>query len=341
MMKINPNINQLVPYQAKQLNATIILNANESPNFLYPNGFRIDTQMNRYPNTTSDPLREALSKQWGLSVNQFIIGNGSTELLELSVKTFCEQGDTIISLNPSFAMYSIYAQMYGVSLETVELESDLNLVIDRMIQQANQFNASLIFLCTPNNPTGTLFTKDMVTRLIQNTSALVIVDEAYMEFSTKDESIINDVVSYQNALVARTFSKAYGLAQARIGYMVGNASLIQTLLKGKLPYSVNGLSMSIALDAMQKQQQVTEYINSIIQERTRLYQEYQSMGLHVFESQGNFLLIQTNKPIYETLREKGMLIRTFQNGTYRITIGTELENNAVLSAIKEIVYENE
>lgn len=339
-MKIKSNIQTLIPYRSKQVDVPIVLNANETRNYLFPTGYAVELDFQKYPNTNADELRQALALRYHLNLENFIIGNGSTELLELSVKTFTEPGDYAITFDPSFAMYDIYAQIHGVRLLKVPAEQDKRQDIDCMIALAKRYNPSLIFLCTPNNPTGYMNTKDEVLSLINATDALVIVDEAYMDFAFDRDSVASVVEEYPNLIVARTFSKAYGLAAIRLGYLIANKTIINTLLKVKLPYSVNGVSVQIGLKALAKEQAKQEFIQTMITERERLFKELTNLSFTVVPSKANFVFLSSPINIQDPLLERGILIRSFGSNTYRISIGTTDENNQLLTALKEVLYAN-
>lgn len=335
-MKTRTSIANLVPYRSKQLDVPIVLNANETRNYLFPEGFPVELPFARYPETNADSLREDLALRYDVTKEHLIIGNGSTDLLELVVKTFTDAGDVVLSFDPSFAMYRIYATIHGASYETVPAEDDKTQSIDRLIEAAKTLHPVLIFLCTPNNPTGVMNTKDDIARLLDATDALVVVDEAYMDFAFEQESVARWVDRYPNLVVARTFSKAYGLAAIRLGYLIANPSIIDTLLKVKLPYSVNAVSVAIGRAALREDERVNAFLHDMVQERERMHQSLSNLGFAVVPSFTNFLYLETDLPLQDILLERGILIRSFGGGAYRITIGTEHENDTILSILKEV-----
>ncbi len=338
-MKIKQAVKDLKPYQVNDIEASIILNANETRNYLFNQGLTLDFDTSRYPNTLADTLRYSLSQLYNLNKENFVLGNGSTELLEIVVKTFTEKGDTILSYTPSFSMYHIYAEIHEVAYKTVSLNSDMTLSIKELIDADKQYNPSVIFVCNPNNPTGTLIPKTDIIQLLDSTDALVVVDEAYMEFANESESVVSEIERYDNLIVARTFSKAYGLAGLRIGYMIANTSLINTLFKVKLPYSLNQASITYGIKALEKKDDVSRFVNEIITQRETLRKRINNLPVTVYPSSTNFLYLKTDRPLDKKLLEYGILIRSFNNGYYRISIGNELENTQVADALKEIYYE--
>jgi histidinol-phosphate aminotransferase len=340
-MKTRSSIATLVPYRSKQLDVPIVLNANETRNYLFPDGVPIDLPLARYPETNADSLRDDLAIRYDVTKEHVIIGNGSTDLLELAVKTFTDPGDVVLSFDPSFAMYRIYATIHGTEYQTVPAEDDKSQNIDRLIQAAEESNPALIFLCTPNNPTGVMNTRDDIARLLQATDALVIVDEAYMDFAFEQESVATWVDRYPNLIVARTFSKAYGLAAIRLGYLIANPTLINTLLKVKLPYSVNAISVAIGRAALQEEERVKTFLNEIVTERERMYQALVDLDFDVVPSFTNFLYVTTSLPLQDLLLKQGILIRSFGNDAYRITIGTKDQNDTIVSILKEVHHANQ
>lgn len=336
-MNVKNAIKDLKPYKPNIQNVPTKLDANEGRNYLFPNGLHIQPQFERYPNSNSDALRHKLAQQYNLSKDNFIIGNGSTELLEITVKTYCNPGDVVLSIQPSFSMYKIYATLHGA--EFIEVEGDNQPIqsVDSIVQYCRTSNPKIIFLCTPNNPTGSIIQKQDIIKVLQNTTALVIVDEAYMEFCQEDISVSNEIHNFDNLIVARTFSKAYGLAYIRIGYMIANPTIIDQLLSVKLPYSVNGLSTDIAALALERKDEMLRYTKDVIDRRETLYKDLQELGVTVYKSQANFLFINLPENTNQLLLEKGILIRAFTNNNYRVTIGTQKENELFIEALKEIL----
>jgi histidinol-phosphate aminotransferase len=234
-------------------------------------------------------------------------------------------------------MYPIYATLYDANYVAINTEPDGTQSIDKMIEKAKEVSPKIIFLCTPNNPTGTLVKKQDVIRLLQSTDALVVLDEAYMEFAKEKESLLKESPNYDNLLVARTFSKAYGLAYARLGFMSGNKPLIDTLLSVKLPYNVNGMSLQLGIKALDKVDAFNGFIDDTIKTRNTFYKQCLELGLNAIKSEGNFIFIISDLDLYQGLLDRGILIRSFNNGSYRISIGTEDVMQKTLTALKEVL----
>lgn len=336
MIKPRKNIQELKPYKAVQIDADFILNANETENYLYPQGYKVKRNYALYPEAQGQTLRQEIGKKYSLSKEEIIIGNGSTQLLELIIRTYCEPKDKILTFTPTFSMYEIYAKAQDVDFLSVSLEDDMTLDEDALIQKANLENISIIILCNPNNPTGTLLKRETILNIVGNTQALVIVDEAYMEFDKEENSVVDYVTQTNQLIIARTFSKAYGLASLRLGYVIANKLIIEALLKTSLPYNVNAITQEIGLDALKKEQEMRKYVNGIVLERDRVIKELIELQVTVFPSATNFIYIYSEKDLFQIFLDKGVLIRSFQNNFFRITIQNKQANNVVISILKEV-----
>ncbi len=332
---IKKHLETLKAYNPNQIQADLILSANETRNYLFTEGVYFDKDTARYPEANADTLRDKLADKWQLVKENFIIGNGSTELLELIVKTYVNQDENIVTFTPSFSMYDIYSKIYNANLVKIEINKDGVMDVDKLITKANTIETKLIFLCTPNNPTGSFLSKENVLKVITNTKALVVVDEAYMDFAFDQETVVNFINTYPNLIVARTFSKAYGLAAFRLGYLVANKVIINNLLKVKLPYNVNQSSIEIGKQALERKQDVETFITKITDTRNWVMNKFSNLPITVYPSKANFVFVKSNRNIYQALLKKGILIRSFHNDTYRITIGTQKEMELVYQILKE------
>lgn len=335
MITPRSSVIQLKPYNAVQIHAEYILNANETENYLYPNGFHLQANLALYPEAQAETLRKELSNKFHLQKEQVITGNGSTQLLELVIRTYCEKEDKILTFAPTFSMYEIYAKAQDISYLSIPLRKNMTLDVKEFIDTANKNQVKLIILCNPNNPTGTLFKKDTIKQIIDQTDALVIVDEAYMEFASEEYSMIDLIDEYDRLIVARTFSKAYGLASIRLGYLLSNANIIQALLKMSLPYNVNTFTQTIGLDALSKESQMISYVRQISFERDRVATDILNLGIEVYPSATNFLYIYSELDLFQIFINQNVLIRSFQNNFYRITIQNKETNDTVIRILKE------
>ena len=341
-MESKPALKALRPYTVKNLEYTVKLDANESTNYLFKDGIVLDTNaLNLYPDSNALSLREKLSEFTNVPIENLMVGSGSSELIELIIKTYVAPGETVLSFNPSFTMYEVYTTIHNGKFVSIPVEDHSTFNIDQLIDKAQTIHPKLIIVCTPNNPTGYKTPKEDILKLIQNTSSLILLDEAYMDFADENSSFLHLARQYKNVIVARTFSKAFGLAGARLGYISTALPILQSLSQVKTPYSVSTLTQTIAIEALSKKRLVQQHIIGIIKRRRDLQYQLNNLGFTVYPSQTNFLFVSTPvKNLGEELIKKGVLIRDFasyQTGFYRITVGTETENAKLVKTLKEIL----
>jgi len=327
-----------IPYEIK-------LDANESKNFLFPKGIQInDLAINLYPDHQATELRNEISNYIGVDPSTIIEGNGSSELLELLIKTYVDKDEVILSFEPSFSMYRVYSQIYSTLYVAVPSEPDFSLNIDLMIAYAKKYQPKLIFICTPNNPTGYLIPKEDIKKLLKSTDALVVVDEAYMEFTDGKSSLSKDTLNYPNLVVLRTLSKAFGLAGIRLGYLISNPEIVQTLNRVKSPYHLNALTQMVGISSFKQIDFVKTYVQDVIERRIQLEEELECLGFKMYPSYGNFIFFRSEiQGLDRLLMKKKVLIRGFSGDLasyYRISIGTKEENEILILRIKEIIHEN-
>jgi histidinol-phosphate aminotransferase len=323
------------------------LDANESPFNLSEEMISVissslkSLELNRYPDTDCIKLREALGNYTGLKKENIIVSNGSDSLIKLIMDTFINKGDIILSHEPTFVMYAITGKIFEAKYVSLESDENFNVNIDNLIDKAKELKPKLIFLCTPNNPTGNSISKEDIIKVLKNTDCIAVVDEAYIEFG--GESIIEEVRKFSKLIVLRTLSKAFGLAGIRVGYTVGSEEITGMLNKVKAPYNLNSISQFIAIEALKRKDIVFKNIQFLKEERDRLYKEMMRMNdIEVFPSQSNFLLFKYYKEgLFQKFLEKGVMIRAFGKGKlrncYRVNVGTKEENNAFINALKEII----
>jgi histidinol-phosphate aminotransferase len=335
-MKTRRHLKDLVPYRADSLDARIILNANETNDELFQEKISFEQSFSRYPEAEGETLRDQIANRHGFSRENVIIGNGSTELLELLVKTYVERHEKVLTSTPTFSMYRVYARIHGAELIEIPLDAEHPTSFDHVIEAALVAKPKLIFLCNPNNPTGTLIERKRLIELVEKTDALVVIDEAYMDFAREKESVLKVSTNYPNLVVTRTFSKAYGLAFARLGYLVGPKTIVGDLLRVQLPYAVNGLSLKLGLMALEREKEVKTRIEGIIERRDDFLRKVRAIGAKARDSAANFVLIESTYDLYRACLKKGILIRSFGNGTYRISIGTQKEMEETLDVLKEV-----
>jgi histidinol-phosphate aminotransferase len=311
----------------------VFLDANENP---FNNG------ANRYPDPQQASVKNILARQHNVNPNQMLLGNGSDEVLDLIFRAFCEPKiDNVITLPPTYGMYGVLANINAVENREVLLSNDFQPHIEKIFKAIDD-NTKMIFLCSPNNPTGNSFSEESVITLLDHFNGLIVIDEAYIDFSEK-ESWLRKLEQYPNLIITQTLSKAYGLAGIRLGICYASAEVISVLNKIKPPYNVNELSQKRALERLNNTVAIQSEINSIIAQREELLK----VLLHVeyvekiYPTEANFILIKVDdaNKRYDELIAKGIVIRnrTTQplcENCLRLTIGTEEENKKLIEALK-------
>ena len=313
----------------------IFLDANENP---FENG------VNRYPDPQQMSVKAILAKQKDVKLNQILLGNGSDEVLDLLFRAFCEpKVDNVITLPPTYGMYGVLANINAVENKEVLLSNDFQPQIEKIMADVNK-NTKIIFLCSPNNPTGNSFSDESVVYLLQNFKGLVVIDEAYIDFSKK-ESWINELDEYPNLVITQTLSKAYGLAGIRLGICYGSTEVISVLNKIKPPYNVNELSQKRALERLANSDIISAEIASIVKQREDLLEVllHVSFVEKIYPTEANFILVKVDdaNKRYAELIAKGIVIRnrTTQplcDNCLRLTVGTELENRKLMAVLKQL-----
>jgi histidinol-phosphate aminotransferase len=313
----------------------IFLDANENP---YENG------VNRYPDPQQASVKSVLAQQNGVGKNQILLGNGSDEVLDLLFRAFCEPKiDNVITLPPTYGMYGVLANLNAVENREVLLSNDFQPKLDAIMKVVDS-NSKMIFLCSPNNPTGNSFSTESVQYLLDNFDGLVVIDEAYIDFSDK-ASWIQKINEYPNLIITQTLSKAYGLAGIRLGICYASAEIIAVLNKIKPPYNVNELTQQRALERLSNPTQIENEINSIVAQREQLLKVLNEVNFvsKIYPTEANFFLIKVDNANqrYDELIAKGIVIRnrTTQplcENTLRLTIGTEEENKRLMEALQSL-----
>jgi histidinol-phosphate aminotransferase len=339
-MPIKESLKKLNEYKPAKTRPRIKLDANESDNFLFSEPLDLkDVPLNLYPDSNATALVRRLSEIHGVNEENTMVGAGSSELIELVIKTYMNPGDTLLSIEPTFTMYEVYTTIHGGNYVSVPVDDDYQIDMDRLIKKAKDTNPSIIILCSPNNPTGERVGKEAIIRLLKETKSIVLLDEAYIDFSGENASMKNRIGDFDNLIVTRTFSKAYGLAAARLGYLFTNKTIADDLRRVKTPYSVNALSQAIGLEALKWPEKVKAHCENVKKRRESLKDSLRSMDLKVLESDTNFLYVLSDDyGLREKLLEKDIAIRAFPGTTpasYRITVGNTEENQALINALKE------
>jgi histidinol-phosphate aminotransferase len=311
----------------------VFLDANENP---FNNG------VNRYPDPQQASVKSILAKQNKVNPNQMLLGNGSDEVLDLIFRAFCEpKVDNVITLPPTYGMYGVLANINAVENREVLLSTDFQPQIEKIFKAIDD-NTKMIFLCSPNNPTGNSFSEESVATLLEHFNGLIVIDEAYIDFSEK-ESWLQKIEQYPNLIITQTLSKAYGLAGIRLGICYASAEIISVLNKIKPPYNVNELTQKRALERLDNVKAIESEINSIISQREELLKVLLNINFvqKIYPTEANFILIKVDdaNKRYDDLIAKGIVIRnrTTQplcDNCLRLTIGTAEENKKLIEALK-------
>jgi len=336
---IRKNVLNLKPYSSArddfQGTASVYLDANENP---------YSSKFNRYPDPHQIKLKQKISEIKRVPVGQIFLGNGSDEPIDLLIRAFCEPGfDNVLIPQPTYGMYTVSAEINNVQIKTVKLTSDFDLDVESIKSSWND-NTKLIFLCSPNNPSGNLLSFEKVIQIISEFPGLVIVDEAYIDF-TNYEGFIPLLNKYPNLIILQTLSKAWGLAAIRLGMCFASVEIISVLNKIKPPYNISLLSQEAAEEALVNENQKNGWVAQILSERKIVAEKLQELRIvkKVYPSHSNFVLvkIENAKGIYSKLVSKGIILRdrssvTLCDDCLRITIGTPEENKSLLKELNAL-----
>ncbi len=335
------NIQSLMAYAAKEIPCRVKMDANESPYSPIPleNIFSkkdIFTSLNRYPDPEGKELKKAIARDLKIKPENILLGNGSDEIINYLIATF---GGPVLYPVPTFVMYGITAQIFGQKHIAIPLDKDFDLDLEIILKSIRKENPKLIFLSSPNNPTGNCFSADRILKIIEASKNIVVVDEAYQPFASKKGflPLLND---YHNLVILRTFSKI-GLAAIRTGYLIGHKDFINEVNKSRLPYNLNSISQAIAIEGIKNKKIIDAHIQAIIRERKRLFKELSKMqGVQPFPSEANFILFRVldTETAYNKFIELGVLIRNMSGvvkNALRVTVGTPDENAIFIDAIKK------
>ena len=338
---LRSNINGMTPYSSardeyKDLEADMVfLDANENP---------FDNSLNRYPDPQQTVLKKLISAQKKVPTDQILLGNGSDEVLDLIFRAFCEPNqDGILTFPPTYGMYDVLANLNAIKNIQVPLTSDFNLDVDRILKQV-QPETKLLCICSPNNPSGNVVDRKAVERLLNTFNGLVIIDEAYVDFSN-EVSWTAYLNKFPNLIVTQTLSKAYGLAGIRLGICYASKDIIAVLNNIKPPYNINTLTQNAAIEALQNREVVSEQIALILKERAHLATAFESYSFieKIYPSDANFILIKVDDACkrYAELIKNGIVVRNrnsqfgCENGL-RITVGTPSENAQLLTLLNTL-----
>ena len=334
---VRPNILRLRPYSSARHEfkgaAEVYLDANENP---------YDTGYNRYPDPLQLAVKQALGRLKGVAPANIFLGNGSDEAIDLLLRIFCEPGrDAILTLPPTYGMYRVSADINNVEVREVPLTADFQPDV-AAVQAATDERTKLLFLCSPNNPSGNSLDPAAMRVLCAGFPGIVVVDEAYIDFA-EQESAVRWLEEFPNLVVLQTFSKAWGLAGARLGIALASPEIIALFNKVKPPYNVNQLSQQVALDALQDRSRKEDWVTELLRERARLRQELTALpGVQeIYPSDANFLLVRFLDPVavYSHLVTQKIVVRDRSKvlrcqGCLRLTVGTPTENERLLNGLR-------
>ena len=339
-----PNIWSLAPYSSARneyagREAHVFLDANENP---------YNAPYNRYPDPLQLELKAAIAKVKGVPAQNIFLGNGSDEAIDLPYRCFCEPGvDNVVAIEPTYGMYKVCADINNVEYRPVLLDEHYQITADVLLA-ATDAHTKIIWLCTPNNPTGNCLVREEVIKVIEQFDGLVIVDEAYSDFASQPSfrqwATVNGQWSRPNLIVLNTMSKAWGCAALRLGMAFASQDIINIFNKVKYPYNVNLLTQQQALEALKDPFEVDQWVKVLMQERGRLMDAFRELPIceKVYPTDANFFLAKMTDAtkIYNYLVDKGIIVRNRHRiqlcqNCLRITIGTKTENNELVAALRQ------
>ena len=334
-----PNIWSLAPYSSARNEysghaAHVFLDANENP---------YNNPLNRYPDPLQVELKEQIARVKGVPSEQIFLGNGSDEAIDIAYRCFTQPGvDNVVAIEPTYGMYRVCADINDVEYRPVLLNDQYQFTAQQLLDACDE-HTKLIWLCSPNNPTGNSLCREEIVKVLQAFQGIVIVDEAYSDFSQQRPFRL-DIAKYPNIIVLNTLSKAWGCAAIRLGMAFASADIISIFNKVKYPYNINQLTQTKALEALRDPFEVDKWVKLLIQERSRMINSIMQLPLcqKVFPTDANFFLVRVTdaQRIYDYLVERGIIVRNRTNVTLcrdclRITIGTKNENSQLLAALRQ------
>ena len=334
-----PNIWKLKPYSSARDEyqggtASIFLDANENP---------YNGPHNRYPDPLQRELKNLLSQIKHVSPEHIFLGNGSDEAIDLVFRAFCIPGtDNVVAIEPTYGMYQVCAEVNDIEYRKVLLDEHFQFSAEKLLEAADK-HTKLIFLCSPNNPTGNDLAQAEITKLLDRFEGLVVLDEAYNDFS-EAPSFLGRLSKYPNLIVLQTFSKAWGCAAIRLGMAFASTEIIRILSKIKYPYNVNQLTQQQAMNMLHKHYEIERWVKTLKEEREYMEKEFRQLdcAIHVYPSDANFFLVKVTDAIsiYNYLVAAGIIVRNRHTvalcgNCLRITVGTRIENDALLNALRK------
>ena len=336
---VRPNIWSLAPYSSARdeysgKEAHVFLDANENP---------YNAPYNRYPDPLQRELKAMLEKVKGVPAENIFLGNGSDEAIDLPFRIFCEPGhDNVVSIAPTYGMYKVCADVNNIECRQVLLDEQFQLHADQLLAACDE-RTKIVWLCSPNNPTGNSLDRDEMMKVVEGFEGIVIVDEAYIDFA-QQRSLRQELPKHPNLIILQTMSKAWGSAAIRLGMAFASKEIISIYNKVKYPYNVNQLTQQQAMEMLRDPFEVDKTVKVLLQERTRLIQAFLELPIceQVYPTDANFFLTRVTdaQRIYDYLVNKGIIVRNRSriqlcNNCLRVTIGTRTENNELLAALRQ------
>ncbi|MBP1637700.1 MAG: histidinol phosphate aminotransferase apoenzyme [Bacteroidetes bacterium] len=336
---VRKNILELQPYSCARDEfkgeASVYMDANENP-YNYP--------FNRYPDPLQIKLKEKLSEIKHVSVGNLFLGNGSDEAIDLVYRAFCEPGkDNVVAIEPTYGMYKVSAAINNVEYRKVLLDADFQFTAQSLLDKTDQ-NTKVIWICSPNNPTGNNMNSKEVQQTIESFAGIVVLDEAYIDFSDQD-SYTKFLSNYPNLIILQTFSKAWGNAAIRLGMAFASEEIISIFNKIKYPYNINTLTQNQALKSLENEKQVKNWVEITLTERKKLISDLSGLKMvqHIYPTNANFVLVRVNdaNAVYQHLVNEGIIVRNRNTvslclGCLRITVGTPEENKILLNELNKM-----
>ncbi len=344
---VRENIKNLTPYSSARKEfsgaAQIFLDANEN-SF----GSPLAQNYNRYPDPLQTTIKEKIAEWNDVKPDEIFIGNGSDEAIDLLFRIFCRpQIDNVLICPPTYGMYEVSAEINDTKVKRANLTEDFQLRFET-VKQAIDENTKLLFVCSPNNPTGNIMRREAILKIAGCFRGIVVVDEAYIHFS-REKSLVSEINNFHNLVVLQTFSKAWGLAGLRVGLAFANEETIKLFNRVKPPYNVSQIAQEAILQALKNKSQVKETIAEIVSERERLIENLREFSFvtKIYPSDANFVLVKTTdaEKIYKFLLDEKIVVRNRNNvelcaGCLRITVGTIEENKVLLNSLEKLTAEN-
>ena len=340
---VRENIKRLTPYSSARKEfsgaAQIFLDANEN-SF----GSPIETNYHRYPDASQIAIKKKIAARENVGVSEIFVGNGSDEAIDLLFRIFCRpQKDNVLICPPTYGMYEVSAAINDVEVTRAVLTDDFELNLEAIKRKIDE-QTKLLFVCSPNNPTGNSASRNAILELVENFPGIVVVDEAYIHFS-KEKSLVSEIKNYKNLVVLQTFSKAWGLAGLRVGLAFANEEIVGLFNRVKPPYNVSQISQELILKALENESEVDKNIGKIIAEREKLIENLSEISFvrKIYPTDANFVLVKTvdAEEIYKSLLAEKIVVRNRSKvelceNCLRITVGTPVENESLIAALKKL-----